>query len=233
MMCEEVLFVSEEVDAFLAHHGIKGMHWGVRKAQESSTSGVSSVKSPSDHAKLKKAAIIGGSIAGAALIAGGTYYLAKNGKLPTSSLNFNDVSKGKNFVETSVKKSPVEPTDIVHVSRGKNIGYKILKNGNLPDYLPEIGKASLDDGSYTRLQPGQYRRYGANLEKAALSFHDPEGRKDASGRTIVHDVILSKEHAHDVTDFDSAKKKAWALVKDDFDEFYKSSLPRDSGDRVL
>jgi hypothetical protein len=217
------------VDEFLAHFGVKGMRWGVRKVHESDDSGGSSEKTPANHAKLKKAAIIGGSIAGAALIAGGTYYLAKHGDLPISSLNFKEAEKAKSFVETSVKKSPVEPTDIVHIARGKYKGYAVLKNGNLPDYLPEIRKANLLDGEYTRLQPGEYRRYGANLEKAGLSFLDPEGRKDFSGRTIVHDVILPKEHTHDVTDFESAKNKAWSLVKDNFDEFYKSSLAKDSG----
>lgn len=67
------------MDETLEHFGVKGMHWGVRKSQDSSGG---------SHAKLKRNAKIAG---GAALAVGGAaaaaYLLSKHGSIPTHSIS--------------------------------------------------------------------------------------------------------------------------------------------------
>src|ERR1700761_1557162 len=151
----------EEIEDFLAHHGIKGMHWGVRKNRDES--GVK--KSPADHAKLKKAALIGGTVAGVALIAAGAYYLSKHGDLPISSLSNSEKVAGEKTVENLIKPSDEELTRIVHATGHKYQADKPRTLGGLSDPISELEKAGLA-GKYgvPDLEPGQMRRYGKNLE---------------------------------------------------------------------
>ena len=83
--------MSDEVEDFLAHYGIKGMKWGRRKAIE--TAGPRTRRpplTPEQQAKrkaaLKKAAVIAGSVvvvAGAAAVA---VVIARNSRMPVSQI---------------------------------------------------------------------------------------------------------------------------------------------------
>lgn len=210
----EVMTVDE-----LMHHGVKGMHWGVRKDRSSGGSGE---QSSSDHAKLKKAAKIGGVVLVAAVVIAGSVYLAKHPellqKVIDSGHKAGDVKKGKEFVESLSKEK--EPTGVINAAGAGHMGDRIHRRGGLPDVFNELQKAGIvNEHGENTMHHGGYRRYGANLEKAAVVFNDPEGRNDAVGRPITHRVVLPKQHAQDVTDFESAKNKAWSLLKNDYQRF--------------
>lgn len=74
-MTDNLFFIDE--DEVLAHHGVKGMKWGVRK-QRSASGGAGSTKKRKGLSRKQKAAIAG--VLGTAAAAGAGYYLHKSGK---------------------------------------------------------------------------------------------------------------------------------------------------------
>lgn len=72
-MPENIFFIDE--DEVLAHHGVKGMRWGVRKQRPSGGAGPS--KKRRGLSRKQKAAIVG--VLGTAAAVGGGYYLHKSG----------------------------------------------------------------------------------------------------------------------------------------------------------
>lgn len=74
-MTDTLFFIDE--DEVLAHHGVKGMKWGVRK-QRAASGGTGSTKKRKGLSRKQKAAIAG--VLGTAAAAGAGYYLHKSGK---------------------------------------------------------------------------------------------------------------------------------------------------------
>ena len=74
-MTDNLFFIDE--DEVLAHHGVKGMKWGVRK-QRAASGGAGSTKKRKGVSRKQKAAIAG--VLGTAAAAGAGYYLHKSGK---------------------------------------------------------------------------------------------------------------------------------------------------------
>lgn len=74
-MTDNLFFIDE--DEVLAHHGVKGMKWGVRK-QRAASGGSGSTKKRKGLSRKQKAAIAG--VLGTAAAAGAGYYLRKSGK---------------------------------------------------------------------------------------------------------------------------------------------------------
>lgn len=74
-MTDNLFFIDE--DEVLAHHGVKGMKWGVRK-QRAASGGAGSTKKRKGLSRKQKAAIAG--VLGTAAAAGAGYYLHRSGK---------------------------------------------------------------------------------------------------------------------------------------------------------
>ena len=72
-MSDNIFFIDE--DEVLAHHGVKGMRWGVRK--QSPSGGAGPAKKRKGLSRKQKAAIAG--VLGTAAAVGGGYYLHKSG----------------------------------------------------------------------------------------------------------------------------------------------------------
>jgi hypothetical protein len=200
----------------LIHFGVKGMRWGViRDKTSDASSRIKNKVSSLDKKKLKKAAIITGSVLAAAAITAGTIYATKQLRGPPGGLNVSDISGTTG--EAFVKKVFQEPTDIIHATRARTKGFEFRKKGGLPDAFVEWQKN--DDGSSLG---AAFKRYGDRSEKVVGTFLDPLGRKDQAGRVIPHTVILPEHLAKGVHNADDLFNKAWPLIKDDFEKFYDS-----------
>src|SRR6478609_6785141 len=135
----------EETDAFLAHYGVKGMRWGVRRPISSAEpAGNDAANAAARRARIKKVAISAGVLAVAAGGAYVTYKLAKDGKLPVKSLNRASVSAGKKMVEKAATVD-IEPSSVIHGSRRKDAaGRTIPHEVIIPKSMSE-GINNLDD----------------------------------------------------------------------------------------
>lgn len=89
-MTDTLFFIDE--DEVLAHHGVKGMKWGVRK-QRAASGGAGSTKKRKGLSRKQKAAIAG--VLGTAAAAGAGYYLHKSGKGKKHGASARDFAKGK------------------------------------------------------------------------------------------------------------------------------------------
>lgn len=210
--------IHEDGASSFEHHGIKGMHWGVRQSQPSS--GESEESTSSDHHRLKTAAKIAGTAAAVGLVAGGTAYAIKKGYVPTPNLS----GSAKKIAEGAVKAAHEEPTSVLMATKAKHSGNDFLLRGGLKDPLPEYDKAGFGANPYKIVEVGQHRRYGDNHEKVAVSFLDPKGRKDAASRPIFHEIVIPKQHAEGIKSFEDAQSKAWSLVKDTYEPFHEADL---------
>jgi len=105
-------FTEEDYEEALAHFGVKGMHWGVRR--DRTTGGAQRERTPEEqklhNQKLTTAALVlastyaaqrtlGPRAAAVTLLAGGTYYVAKYRSLPASSFSDAEKAAGKSFSE--------------------------------------------------------------------------------------------------------------------------------------
>lgn len=206
---------------FLAHHGIKGMHWGVRKEDpggDSSSSKTSSPKKPMT--KKRKAAIVLGSAALAAGIATGAYFVHKklNTKIPVSQI-VHDAKKTEDIAKYAEALAK-EPVGIIHAARGKAVGFQFPQYGGLSNPQKEVLSAFKGD---TEPRAGTFIRYGDKLEKVAGVFRDPLNRVDRAGRPIDHMVVLPKDLADGVENLDQLRDVAWPKMKDAYNSFYNLS----------
>jgi hypothetical protein len=195
------------VEEFLSHFGVKGMHWGVRKD-----------RTPAEQEKhdrrVKTAAIVGSAV-GIALVAAGSAYVAKNNGISVSRFESAVAKKGESAAKEFAKPQLKEPTGIVLATRTRNRGSQFLLKGGLDDALPEYLKAGFGDS----IADNSMKKFGG---KVAVSFNDPEGRKDAAGRIINHEVILPESLSGGISNFESARSKAWPLIKDQYEKFHQS-----------
>ena len=100
---------------FLEHFGVKGMKWGVKRGNDASRS------TSTTSSKLKKAAVIAGSVA---VVAGGAYIAYKMNqsgvKIPVANLTTHaSTSVGKTAAEKIVK-SPIMNSPIPQKSHASN-----------------------------------------------------------------------------------------------------------------
>ena len=98
-MTDNLFFIDE--DEVLAHHGVKGMKWGVRK-QRAASGGAGSTKKRKGLSRKQKAAIAG--VLGTAAAAGAGYYLHKSGKGKKIGASAKDFAKGKRFAKGAAEK---------------------------------------------------------------------------------------------------------------------------------
>lgn len=185
----------------LIHWGVKGMRWGVRKDRKSSKVNAKTKTPLTRKQKVKRVAIITGSL----LAAAGAAYISKK-LYDSKKLDKKTIDLGKKFTEKVLQ----EPTKILHTSRGKNTGFKFYQDGGVPSPM------SLYDQAFGAVErsSGYFNKFDG---KIAITFDDPLGRLDRSGRMIPHEVILPKTLAEGVSNFDEAVAKVWPMVKDLYD----------------
>lgn len=207
---------------YLAHYGVKGMQWGVRKDRDDGLRGTKTKDlNPNDpdhkeelsRRKHRNVAVVVGSAIGAAAITAGVVYASKK-----MNVNVDDIGKVSDTAKDFANAISKEPVGIMHAARGKHKGWAFLSLGGLGDPIAEYeasGLGSTDD-------PGFFKRYGKNNEKVSGRYLDPEGRKDFAGRPIKHDVILPEALAKGVNNVEEVQRVSWPMIKDIYSAMYES-----------
>lgn len=106
-------------------------------------------------------------------------------------------------------------------TRGRAWGYRFLARGGHDDPLP-VYEAAFDgtdpDGEFL-IRRG---------DVAVLRMRDPQGRRDRSGREIIHDFLLDGEEAAMVTDLETARQIVWSMVGTTYDALWDAHDPLQS-----
>ena len=98
------------------------------------------------------------------------------------------------------------PEGLIWATRGRTWGFRFLLDGGLSDPLLEYERvfAELgDDVSACSRVAG----------KVALRFPDPLRRRDAAGRVIPHDFVVSGDVTSKIQSVDDGMQQVWPLVE--------------------
>ena len=110
------------------------------------------------------------------------------------------------------------PDNLIWATRGRSWGFRFLLDGGRPDPLPDYERsfANLED------EPAAWRRAEG---KVALRFSDPLGRKDASGRVIPHEFVVSGDLARDIESVEDGLRLVWPLVAEVYARVWDAEGP--------
>lgn len=107
--------------------------------------------------------------------------------------------------------------NLIWATRGRNWGFRFLRDGDFGDPLPEYDKVFAGFEGESEM----WRRVS---EKVALRFKDPLGREDLAGRVISHDFVVFPPLADGIDSVEDGRKDVWPLVADEFAQVW--SLPK-------
>ena len=113
---------------------------------------------------------------------------------------------------------PGEARRFIWATRGLHWGYAFLSTGGLADPLETYEEAIAPIEN----QSEGWCRSGGNV---ALRFQDPDGRRDSSGRLIVHDFVLFGQLADAVDSLDGGRGLIWPVVEAEFDKTWGQPGP--------
>lgn len=149
-MTDSLFFIDE--DEVLAHHGVKGMKWGVRKQRPSG--GAGSSKKRKGLSRKQKAAIAG--VLGTAAAVGAGYYLHKSGN-------------GKK-IAAAARKHGASATDFAK-GKGRNLGAQArVKRAQAKRQARALGKDAKAYGrGYGKVAAGSAKGAASRLGSAAKS----------------------------------------------------------------
>lgn len=100
---------------------------------------------------------------------------------------------------------PDGPEGLIWATRGRSWGFRFLLDAGLRDPLLDYERAFANLGE----EPMVWRRAGG---KVALRFPDPLGRRDAAGRVIPHEFVVSGDLAHEIASVEDGLGQIWPLV---------------------
>ena len=104
---------------------------------------------------------------------------------------------------------------LIWATRGRNWGFRFLRDGGFADPLPEYDAAFAGIGTGT----SAYYRVGTTV---AVRFPDPLGRKDSAGRVIPHELVVFPPLSNQVETVDDALEKVWPLVAEEYETAWNS-----------
>ena len=106
---------------------------------------------------------------------------------------------------------------LVWATRGRDWGFRFLRDGGLADPLPlyETAFAGIED------EPEAWRRDG---EMVACRFPDPLERRDAAG-VIPHEFVVTGPSAAGIDSAQDGRRLVWPLVADEFTRVWELPQP--------
>lgn len=109
---------------------------------------------------------------------------------------------------------------LIWATRGRTWGFRFLRRGGFEDPLPEYEDAFSDLGD----EPEICRRVGGRV---ALRFPDPAGRKDAAGRVIPHEFVVSGPLAEEIGSAEDGRRLIWLRsgIADEFARVWELPEP--------
>lgn len=147
-MTDNLFFIDE--DFVLAHHGVKGMKWGVRKQRPSGGAGPS--KKRKGLSRKQKAVIAG--VLGTAAAAGAGVYLHKSGNgKKIASVAKNKASSAGGFTKSSARKAKSSAERAAKLSSRQ--GKKAAKT------LGEMGRVTAGTAAFKAKMTAKNAKYGA------------------------------------------------------------------------
>ena len=105
---------------------------------------------------------------------------------------------------------------LIWATRGRSWGFRFLESGGHADPLPAYEAAFAgDDGPRTCHRAG---------DTVAVRFPDPQGRRDAAGRVIPHEFVVTGELAARVQTVDDAIAIVWPRVEARYADIWDTPL---------
>jgi hypothetical protein len=118
------------------------------------------------------------------------------------------------------------PEWLIWATRGRSWGFRFLLKGGLPDPLLIYERSFAELGD----EPATCHRAAG---KVALRFPDPLGRRDAAGRVIPHEFVLSGDLADEVESVEDGLQQVWPLVAGAFARVWGADRPPSAADLRL
>lgn len=115
------------------------------------------------------------------------------------------------------------PERLIWATRGRNWGFRFLAHGGMSDPLLEYERVFADLGD----ERAAWHRVAG---KVALRFPDPDGRRDAAGRVIPHEFVVSGDLANDIQSAEEGLQRVWPLVAEAYDRVWKDEVPPSATD---
>lgn len=115
---------------------------------------------------------------------------------------------------------------LIWATCGRSWGFRFLLTGELTDPLPVYDRvfAGLED------EPAAWRRAAG---KVALRFPDPLGRKDAAGRVIPHEFVVSGDLADRIESVEDGRQLVWPRVEAAYARVWDAERPPSAADLGL
>lgn len=115
---------------------------------------------------------------------------------------------------------------LIWATCGRSWGFRFLLTGELTDPLPVYDRmfAGLED------EPAAWRRAAG---KVALRFPDPLGRKDAAGRVIPYEFVVSGDLADRIESVEDGQQLVWPRVEAAYARVWDAERPPSAADLGL
>jgi hypothetical protein len=107
---------------------------------------------------------------------------------------------------------------LIWSTRGRHWGHRFLRSGGSSDPLVDRDRAFVGADEYSEV----CNRRGGTL---ALRFEDPEGRTDAAGRIIVHELIVSDPNTGSVNSVEDGIAAYWPHLAEEYSQVWDSKEP--------
>ena len=106
---------------------------------------------------------------------------------------------------------------LIWATRGWGWGFRFLERGGCDDPLPFY------EAAFAGVESRRAVCRRADDGCVALRFRDPEGRKDASGRDILHDFVVFPPFADAIGTIEDGVQVVWPLVAVEYERLWGQS----------